>query len=215
MKRFLQRSIRDLPGKLGIRLIPDIFGNPPVIKNHHVRLPLGGYSQADSYSCGMMAGWSVLEFLNPSADLRRFAFDCAPEPVNGTPAYRLRKALRAQGVSVSTDRLSFPMITRHIKAGHPILTAIHLRGDVYHWIAIYGFQSKPKRVYTIGRILPGFSRRCMTWVQLRSRNGPWLSLVARKRRSPRQARNRLLSSPPHSSFHRVAAAEAFVTQPIM
>lgn len=94
MKKLLLRSIGELPRKLGIRLIPDILGNTHLQNVTHLKLRLHGYCQADSYSCGFAAGWSVLEFLNGAADRRRFEEDCASEPVNGTPAYRLKKALR-------------------------------------------------------------------------------------------------------------------------
>lgn len=169
---FLQR-IEQIPRKLGAILIPDLIRSSS--GRGAIKLPLVGYCQTDSYSCGVAAGWSALKFLVPNASLKKFDRDCAPDRDDGTPSRRLVAALRKNGCSVSMKRLGFGMISKALREGKPVLTAIHLREEIYHWVAIFGVA--PGRVFLTGRRLPGFSGHSVPWRELRRRNGPWLSLI--------------------------------------
>ena len=175
-KNSIIRLIERIPRALGLTLIPDLVPDTAAKKGER-KLAMRGHCQADSYSCGTAAGWSALEFLIPGSNLEGFDFDCRPDCDMGTPSRRLVKALRKHGASVSTEKLGIRMIAKNISAGKPVLAAIHLRDDIYHWVAIYGFGRNPNRVYLSGRVIPGFSSHCLSWAELRRRNGPWLSLV--------------------------------------
>lgn len=174
--RKLKKIIRSLYPKL----VPDI--GITIERKGQVKLPLQGYCQTDPYRCGISAGWSVLTYLNEKANLAKFEQTCKPSKEIGTQSGNLRKALRAQGITTKTVKLTFPVIKKAIKAGYPILTTIYLRKDIYHWIAIYGFQYRPQKVFFVGRIVPGFSSKSLTWGELKRKSGPWLSIVARRRR---------------------------------
>lgn len=176
MKKQIISSIESIPRSLGFILIPDLLPDHSKRRGES-KLRLSGHCQTDSYSCGVAAGWSALKFLIPGSNLERFDFDCRPNTESGTSSERLMKALRKHGASVSTGKLGFAMIAKNIRAGKPVLTAIHLRHDVWHWVAIYGFARKPQRVYLSGRLIPGFSSHWLPWSELRRRNGPWLALV--------------------------------------
>lgn len=189
------QNLREIPRRLGIRIIRDLFP-PPKPGRHEVRLAMAGHCQADDYSCGVSAGWSALRFLNPAARLARFDRECAADPETGTSTTRLRRALRLQGVSATRKPLTFAMLESLLRAGHPILTSIHRRDDVWHWVTIYGVATKPRRVFFIGRVLPGFSRTWLPWAEFLRIHGSSVPLVARfvgnktRRRSSRKTAGR-------------------------
>ena len=151
----------EIPGKLGITVIRDLF--LPATNKNEFKLRLRGYCQADPYSCGIAAGWSVLKAFNPRARLKQFAKDCAPDKKWGVPTRRLAFALRNQGCRVQYSKLDFKTIQAELQQGRPILTAIHRKDDEWHWIVIYGFGVKPSRIFFIGNVIPGFSRAQMLW----------------------------------------------------
>lgn len=172
------------PFKRVLRLIyPTLLSDIGIDMEHDGETKLGitGYCQTDFYRCGISAGWSVLEYLNPDADFDEFHNSCKPCPIIGTQTKNMIKALKDQGVIVKRERLTFHAIKQAIKRKHPILTTIHIRDDEYHWIAIYGFKEHPKTVFFVGRVFPGFSKKEMNWSDMKKKRGPWLSLVARRR----------------------------------
>ena len=112
-----------IPQALGIQTIPDLM--PENEGRNEIKLALHSYCQTDTYSCGAIAGWSVLEFLRPEADFKAFYAECAPDREYGTPNTRLKSALRKHGVSVGDQRdLNFTSIQRCLQEGKPILVAI-------------------------------------------------------------------------------------------
>ena len=160
-----------VPLALGIQKIPDLL--PEGAGKNEVKLSLHSYCQTDTYSCGAIAGWSVLEFLKPKADFKKFYRDCAPDREYGTPNTRLRAALRKHGVSVGDrSNLNFASIHQCLRDGKPILIAIAegalFDEDAAHWVVIYGVGTKPNRVFISGKTRPGFSRQQMTWREFKS-----------------------------------------------
>jgi hypothetical protein len=179
----MKKQLREIPRALGIRKIRDFFSDKP--EKGYVKLRIRGYCQTDSYSCGVIAGWSALEMLNPEASFSQFDADCDPDPHWGTSTASLRKALKKQGIASRKVTPSWDALRREIKAGNPVLATIYLRGDVYHWVCIYGYRENPDMVLYVGRIVPGFSRVLATWEEFHYRtekDDPWLALSPSTRR---------------------------------
>lgn len=112
-------------------------------------LAIAGYSQLDSYSCGAVAGWTILKALQPKATFKEFYLRCSPSPQFGLADGPLVKALRASGVGVSTKRngMTFEQIKEAIGDGFPVLTIVDRPGtETAHWVVIYGCaQKRPGR----------------------------------------------------------------------
>ena len=160
----------NLARKLGLRVIPDLL--PERTRSNEFKLPLRGYSQLDSPSCGVSAGWSVLRYLKCGAIFKEFDDTCAPSPRTGTSTRKLAAALRRHDLRVFPLRdLDFEAITAFLESGFPILTTIrepHWEKDKHHWVAIYGFGWRPRRIHFVGRAIPGFTKRELVWRKFKS-----------------------------------------------
>lgn len=129
-------------------------------------LPVRGYRQLDSYSCGFVAGLTVLHLLKPYSVGMQFHKKCNPSEEDGTCEYRLTTALRKSGVSVySRKKLSFEDIARYIEAGKPIIVTVKLDNDVdmSHWCTIYGVNRNSRMVYVSGSWTKSY-----TWARFQS-----------------------------------------------
>lgn len=161
----------NIPRALGLRLVPDLL--PERARANEFKLRLRGFSQLDSYSCGVAAGWSVLRYFNPEANFREFDRACSPHPEWGTPTRRLVTALRKNGLRIHRlGDLDFDAIKSFLESGFPILTTIrerHWEDNLHHWAVIYGFGSKPRRMHIVGRSgAPGFAKMEMAWRKFKS-----------------------------------------------
>ena len=114
-----------------------------------VTLDLPGYVQLDSYGCGAIAGVMALKHFKPRASFTAFYARVSPLPENGTATYRLIRALRQSGLRVSERHdLSFADLCAAIDAGSPVIVVIHNPGaEDTHWVVVYGYGRKPKRVF--------------------------------------------------------------------
>jgi len=193
----LRWSQDTIPRALGIRVIPDLL--PERAHSNEFKLPVRGFSQLDSYSCGVAAGWSVLRYFKPEANFQKFDEACAPHPEWGTSTRRLVTALRKHGLRVHRlGDLDFDAIKAFIKSGFPILTTIrerHWEDNLHHWSVIYGFGTKPRRMHVIGRTCaPGFAKMEVAWRKFKtiwSGKGEGLVCVPKEmvpRRTKRKAR---------------------------
>lgn len=171
LKQSAKWALDTIPKALGIQKIPSLL--PERAGANEVKLTLPSYAQCDTYSCGAIAGWSVLEFLRPDAEFYAFYADCAPCSEMGTSTTRLTNALRKYGVRVSHQRkLDFASVKKCIGEGKPILV-VTAEGamfdeDAGHWVVLYGCGWKPTRVFLSGRTIPGFSRQEMSWQQFKA-----------------------------------------------
>ena len=157
--------------KFGLRVIPDLL--PERTRRNEFKLPVRGYSQLDSYSCGVAAGWSVLRYFRRGAIFREFDTACAPSPRTGTSTRKLAAALRRHDLRVFRLRdLDFEALTVYLQSGFPVLTTIrepHWEKDTHHWAVIYGFGWKPRRMHFVGRTgTPGFTKRELSWRKFKS-----------------------------------------------
>ena len=162
----LRWSQDTIPRALGIRVIPDLLHERA--RSDELKLPMRGFSLLDSYSCGVAAGWSVLQYFDPEANFRKFDEACAPNPEWGTSTRRLVTALRKNGLRVyRLGDLDFDAIKAFLESGFPILTTIreqHWDENLHHWSVIYGFGTKPRRMHIVGRTgAPGFAKMEVAW----------------------------------------------------
>jgi len=171
LKQSLKRAIDTVPKALGLHKIPALL--PESTAANELKLSLRSYCQTDTYSCGAIAGWSVLEFLKPGADFLQFYADCAPSKETGTSTSRLTKALRKHGISVShRNDLDFDQIKSLLRAGKPILVCTGegalFDDDAAHWVVIYGCGWNPNRIFLSGKTRPGFSRETLSYRDFKS-----------------------------------------------
>lgn len=179
-----------VPELLGIKKIPDLL--PHGRHERSRKIPLKGYFQTDGYSCGAIAGWSVLKFLKPGSSFKKFYEDCDPSETWGVSTTRLSAALRKHSVRVSTrPKMDFDAIKTSIEGGSPVLVSIDVGCEEHlHWVVIYGIGWNPRRIFISGHSIPGFSKRVIPWRQFK--RSIWipsgLGLVCSARRKP-NARN--------------------------
>lgn len=175
LKQSAKWALDTIPKALGIQKIPALL--PDRAAADELKLALPSYSQTDTYSCGAIAGWSVVEFLQTQRDFARFYRDCSPSVELGTSTTRLTGALWQHAINVRNHKdLSFTAIKKSISEGKPILVGIAAGAlfdeDAGHWVVIYGYGANPNRVFISGRTIPGFSRQEMSWRDFKSAWSP-------------------------------------------
>jgi hypothetical protein len=154
IKELLKPGADDFAEKTGCRVIPDILAHPHC--QNVCTLDMPGYRQLESYTCGFVAGLMVLHTFHPEKSIKRFFNVVASDTEYGTQPHRLVKSLRACGVGVSErGDLNFAAICDMIEEGFPIITLVRTGSpDVVHWVVIYGYGTKPNRVFIAGDGLP-------------------------------------------------------------
>lgn len=123
--------------------VPEIF-QPKKPKDGHI-LDLYITQQIDSFSCVVIAGWSVVKTLRPETrSFKSFYVSCNPG-LDGTSMWKLISCLKEYDINTRTVRKmpSFNVIKKAILAGKPIITAIKVPGKDYeHCITVYGYCEK-------------------------------------------------------------------------
>ena len=124
-----------------------------------VTLDLPGYCQIDSYGRGAVAGVMALKAFKPRASFSAFHARVRPLPQRGTATHRLVRALRQSGLCVrERHALTFADLCAAIDAGCPVIVAIHNPGAAdSHWVVVYGYGLKPKRVFLATNGVPWLS----------------------------------------------------------
>lgn len=114
----------------------------------------------DDYSCGALAGWSVVQLLKPQGDFRSFHKACVPSKRWGISTAKLSAAMRKHGITVAVRKeLDFDVIRASIERGFPVLVSISTVTEAFwHWVVIYGVGWSPRRIY-ISASLPGRHRK--------------------------------------------------------
>jgi hypothetical protein len=113
-------------------------------------LKVGLRRQVDGFSCGVVAGWTVIQCVFPGksfkdrfADFDRFYKACNPCIESGTSERALVRALRAEGVRVSLRQksLAFGEVVCEIARGRPLVVCIDVPDtDYMHWVTVYGYR---------------------------------------------------------------------------
>lgn len=119
-------------------------------------LPISGYRQLDSYSCGFVAGLMVLHLFQPNADGEEFYQDVEGDE-DGTTTAQLRRALKQWGVRTShRQRLNRRSIVSCIDNGNPVIIGVK-KPPSDHWVVIYGYG--PDYLFMAGDGLPWMSKK--------------------------------------------------------
>jgi hypothetical protein len=144
MLNFIKEFWDYIVGKLDIQTIAYVGPEAP-LKKDGVCLDLPLYRQVDSFSCGPVAGWTVIKGIYPEANIRNkkaFFKLCRPNPVFGTTTNKLVSALKKTGVGllVKKNKLSFLEIKKQLNLGFPIIACIQFEGHAEaHWTVVYGY----------------------------------------------------------------------------
>ena len=147
-----------------LRLIPDLFDDH-IHDESEIKLAVPFFCQTDWYSCGAVAGWSVLKYFHSGASFDAFYKDVHPLPLVGTSEGKLVRALRRHGVTVSIrHRLRFEDLHAAIESGRPVIVGIgHEFEGGDHWIVVYGIRRRLRRVHVCNWLRPGRSRQELSW----------------------------------------------------
>lgn len=157
------KAVDDLSKLTGIWVLVDRLSHPN--SDDVITLDVPGYRQANTFSCGVVAGLMVLHTFHPSRSKDRFYRRVDPCPKIGTDTAQLVRALRQSriGVDVRYD-LSWDRVYRNVSNGYPIITVVKTGNeDVEHWVVIYGVGKKPNRVFIAANGYPWIARRDYRW----------------------------------------------------
>ena len=146
----------------GVRLLPDRLLHP---RGTNVEtLPIPGYCQTQTYTCGFVAGLMILRYFRPDYPAERLYGIVRPDPRWGTSRRRLKMALEVSGLRVSQRRnLDFKGICAAIDHRKPIAVVVDVDEQTSHWVVVYGYGRKPNRVYVAANGLPLLSRKEYPW----------------------------------------------------
>src|SRR5438105_769631 len=117
-----------------IPLIPDLWQPSP--PQDGLLLPINGYKQTQSYTCGAVSGFAVAEYFRPALRFDTFCRRVNPDPIWGTSPRKLAAALRKSGITVSERRrMTYRDLILALEGGSPVLvhTWIDRGEDLTHW----------------------------------------------------------------------------------
>ncbi len=93
-----------------------------------VILPVPGYFQLDTYSCGFVIGLAVVHSYLPDVDPQEFAVTVRPSPSEGVSEPQLIDALRRFGVRVLRHRHpNFGTFDQQLRLGRPVIVPLRWR----------------------------------------------------------------------------------------
>lgn len=118
----------------------EVVGDPPGA----VTVPLRGYRQARSYSCGFATALMVLRSFDCVVEAREL-FESLGTGRSGTRQNAIVRELRRRGLRANTRYdLDFAALGRAIDAGKLVVGYLI---DAEHWLVLYGYGRGPDRVY--------------------------------------------------------------------
>ena len=133
-------------------------------------LPMQGWCQMDSYSCGLVAAFMMLcYFLPDKFPFKGLGRRCAVCPEEGTASDEISGALRSYGLRCRITRsLTKRSVDAAIAAGSPILVGVE--GDLLgfeddHWMVIHG--TNKGEVLLANCLYPGRSSQWASWSWLK------------------------------------------------
>jgi ABC-type bacteriocin/lantibiotic exporter with double-glycine peptidase domain len=132
---------------------------------NEILIPIAGYRQNKSYTCGFTSGLMILHTFNPQSSIDTF-YKRVKSDKSGTSTNRLVSALRESGIRIRVVRggsITFQQIAGWIKQGRPIITTV--KNDT-HWVVIFGVGYKPQRIFIAGNGLL-LKKQKHTWTEFR------------------------------------------------
>jgi len=107
-------------------------------------LPLSGYRQARSYTCGFATTLMVIRYFGADIPARELLRRLGTGR-DGTRQNAIMRELRAAGLRANTRYdVDFARVCREIDRNKLIVGYLH---DEEHWLVIYGYARDPERVY--------------------------------------------------------------------
>lgn len=107
-------------------------------------LPIQGYRQARSYSCGFATALMVARYFVPDVEARRLYRELGTGR-DGTRQNAIVKVLRRVGVGANVRYdVGFERLRREIGLGKLVIGYLH---DTEHWVLLYGYGLEPARVF--------------------------------------------------------------------
>src|SRR6267154_339794 len=101
---------------------------PSARRGEHI-LDLKAYTQLNSYSCGVAAGFSVVKTFYQKTKFKDFYELVDPDPELGTQTLVMHRALRQSGVSLKSPRLTYQTLVGHIREGRAVIVTIQNPGS--------------------------------------------------------------------------------------
>jgi hypothetical protein len=152
---------------LNLHPLPDLPLVDDDVDDGETKLLVPGYRQLNGHACGPVSVYSVIKSFHPRASYQKVYEDCNPSGDEGTGPTQMIRALRRNGVGVSERwGLMFKDIAEAIELGFPIIVGKRIQNsNSGHWVVIYGYGSKPNRVFTCGQpnALALLGRASFTW----------------------------------------------------
>lgn len=109
-----------------------------------VTLPIPGYRQVRSYSCGYASVLMVARYFFPDAPALEL-YRRLGTGTDGTRQTAIVRELRGVGVSVGVRYdMTFDLLCKTIDQGKPIIAYLN---DAEHWLVLYGYGRHPARVF--------------------------------------------------------------------
>jgi hypothetical protein len=154
----------------GLKAIPALLPLSP--DEDAVLLDVPSFSQVDTFSCGAIAGWSIVETFRPRANFWRFYQAVRPEPGVGVGPRRVLAALKKFRIGTHLRyKMDWKDIRATIDKGFPMLIGTgkedpDAQGD--HWSTLVGYANHPRRVFLGNQ--PGLLRNqvCVEWAEFRN-----------------------------------------------
>lgn len=147
LKKMLLATWDTLCDAAQVRTLPNSLPHPrdPNVKT--LKLPVR--TQSQTHSCGFVVALMVIRYFRPKVNEEDIYQATQSDPDYGTPVHRVVKVLRQYGIRVAEkETLTFEEIQKAIDSNRPILTAVNIDDpDTNHWVVLYGYGIKPKRVY--------------------------------------------------------------------
>ena len=177
----VQNSLDAFSSWTGLKAIPARL--PLCPGEDAVLLDVPSFSQVDTFSCGAIAAWSIVETFRPRANFWRFYQAVRPEPDDGVGLRRVLAALKKFGIGTRVRRrMGWKEIRAAIGDGHPMLIGTgkedpDSQGD--HWSTLVGYATHPRRVFLGNQ--PGLLRNrvCVDWAEFREEwwNPPAVAII--------------------------------------
>ncbi len=157
--------------------LPDLWSTRPRRRSAVIR-GISGSHQLDHFSCGAAAVATVIRAYSGCLDADAWFTTLRyanPRPCDGTPTWRLRRALHELGFDSSISRTFNPeKVSEMIRRGDLIITTVRMPGQhltATHWVVVAG--CSPEEVLILNATgYPLFSKRWIPWEEVRTRRDP-------------------------------------------
>jgi hypothetical protein len=153
-------QLTDLTGLAALRIPLERARSP-----REFTLDLPGYMQTNSYACGAITAAMIVHYFRRRMSFSKVYNAVNPSPEIGAGEARVVRGLRSCGLHVSIRKdLRFRDLRRAIDGGRPVMVHIINPGaDCGHWIAVYGYARRPRRVFLATNGLPWLDSNRIAW----------------------------------------------------